>query len=128
MDEHAESQMNEETARVALKRVMSGLYPEPDVSTEITNGIITGVAHYTPELEHTGAPGWVQGGLAATVIDFVSARIAKVALDSSVATGTLDLRYRQPVLIDGGPYKIEGVTEKRFSRTCLLYTSPSPRD
>ena len=95
---------------------MSALYPEVTTSTEAA-GMITGRATFAPQKEHAGAPGWVQGGLSATVLDFVSARVAKAALDSSVATGTLDLKYRQPVLIDGGPYEV-----------CLLYTSPSPRD
>ena len=97
---------------------MSALYPELEhVTVSEDDGIVSGFTTYQPEREHTGAPGWVQGGLSATVLDFVSARIAKAALDSSVATGTLDLRYRQPVLIAGGPFRVEGVTEKRYSRT-----------
>lgn len=113
----------DDESKTAVRRVMSALYPELEVTTvSEEDGTVTGVAHYTPEREHTGAPGWVQGGLSATVIDFVSARVAKAALNSSVATGTLDIRYRQPVLIDGGPYRVEGVTEKRYSRTVRVNT------
>ena len=109
-------------AKLAVKRVMSALYPEIEEVSVTDDGIVSAIAYYTPEREHTGAPGWVQGGLSATVIDFVSARVAKVALESSVATGTLDIRYRQPVLITGGPYRIEGTTEKRYSRSVRVHT------
>ena len=103
-------------AKAAAKRIMSALYPDVDIAPQPSGGI-KGTAIYTPEKEHTGAPGWVQGGLSATVLDFVSARIAKAALDSSIATGTLELRYRQPVLIDGGPYQVVGSCDAPHSRT-----------
>lgn len=86
---------------------MSALYPDVAISVD-ASGEVTGTASFSPQKEHTGAPGWVQGGLSATVLDFVSARIAGAALDSRIATGTLDLRYRQPVLIAGGPYDVRG--------------------
>ena len=94
-------------AKAAAKRIISALYPDVTISID-SSGEVTGVASFAPEKEHTGAPGWVQGGLSATVLDFVSARIAGAALDSRIATGTLDLRYRQPVLIAGGPYEVRG--------------------
>ncbi len=95
---------------------MSALYPDVAIERQPSGGV-TGRAVYSPENEHTGAPGWVQGGLSATVLDYVSARIAKAALDSSIATGTLELRYRPPVLIDGGPYEVVGSCEPPHSRT-----------
>ncbi len=113
-----------ESARDAVQRVMSQLYPDVTISPLPGNdGAVSGSASYAPQREHTGAPGWVQGGLAATVLDFVSARIAKAALDSSVATGTLDVRYRQPLLIDGGPYEVVGSTETPRSRTVRVHAS-----
>lgn len=95
---------------------MSALYPDVNIARQ-SNGAFSGSATYAPEKEHTGAPGWVQGGLSATVLDFVSARVAGAALNSSVATGTLDLRYRQPVLIDGGPYAVVGSCDDPSGRT-----------
>jgi acyl-coenzyme A thioesterase PaaI-like protein len=98
------------------ERVMRALYP--DVSTVVSDdGSASGAALFTPLPEHVGAPGWVQGGLSATVLDFVCARLASAAIEMKVATGTLDLRYRQPVLLDGGPYKVEGSTDRPRSRT-----------
>jgi len=81
----------------------------------------SGEATFQPEPEHEGAPGWVQGGLSATVLDFVTAKIAKAALDSRVATGTLDLRYRQPVLLDEGPYTVRGTAAIPRGRTVRVH-------
>jgi acyl-coenzyme A thioesterase PaaI-like protein len=100
-----------EDAATALRRVFQALHPD------VTTDGVTGSAVYDPQKEHRGAPGWVHGGLAATVLDVFCARIASAALDSKVATGTLDLRYRQPVLLDGGPYRIEGTAETPGSRS-----------
>ena len=95
---------------------MRALYPS--VTTTGTQGSpISGQAAFAPEPEHVGAPGWVQGGLSATVLDFFCARMASAALGTRVATGTLDLRYRQPVLLDGGPYQLSGNTEMPRSRS-----------
>jgi len=100
----------------ATTRVMRALYPEV---TTVANpdGSLSGSASFTPQPEHVGAPGWVQGGLSATVLDFVSARVAGVALELKVVTGTFDLRYRQPVLLDGGPYRVEANTDVPRTKT-----------
>lgn len=100
----------------ALRRVLRPLYPKVTISSDADEAI-HGQALFVPEPEHVGAPGWVQGGLSATVLDYVSARIANAALSSRVATGTLDLRYRQPVLLDGGPYRVEGSAPVPSGRT-----------
>ena len=41
------------------------------------------------------------------MLDHVCARAAAAALGDRVVTGTLDLRYPQPVPLDGGPYTVE---------------------
>lgn len=97
-------------------RIMRALYP-PVSTVEHGNGVVTGEALFDPQPEHVGAPGWVQGGLSATVLDFVCARLASTSLSMKVATGTLDLRYRQPVLLRGGPYRVSGETETPRSRS-----------
>jgi len=98
------------------ERIMRALYPEVTTTGEI-GSIVSGVAEFCPELEHVGAPGWVQGGLSATVLDYFCARLASAGLGMKVATGTLDMRYRQPVLLLGGPYRVEGSTESPRSKT-----------
>ena len=78
------------------------LYPKVE---EVEPGRVS--ATFEPQPEHRGNPGWLQGGLAATVLDHVSARAASSALGRRVVTGTLDLRYPKPVPLDGGPYRVE---------------------
>jgi len=94
-----------------LRRVLAALRPRVT-----TNGLV-GSATFQPEVEHRGAPGWVHGGLTAAVLDYFCAQIARSALDMRVATGTLDLRYRQPVTLDGGPYAVVGTADRPGSKT-----------
>lgn len=100
-----------------LRRVFSHLYPPVTISSDDVIQVVSGFATFAPQPEHAGAPEWVQGGLSATVLDYLSARIANEALSSKVATATLDLRYRQPVRLDGGPYRVEGSAPISASRT-----------
>ncbi len=100
-----------------VERVIRALYPSVTITSGAAGTSVGGFAEFNPEPAHVGAPGWVQGGLSATVLDFVCARLASEALGSKVATGTLDLRYRQPVLVDGGPYNVVGETGHPRSRT-----------
>lgn len=111
----AQSELDD-SVKAATTRVMRALYPEV-TTTGSAGQIVTGTASFVPQPEHVGAPGWVQGGLSATVLDYFCARVAGRALNMSIATGTLDLRYRQPVLLDGGPYLVEGETEPPRART-----------
>ena len=100
-----------------LRRVLSHLYPPVTISADEASQVVSGFVIFTPQPEHAGAPEWVQGGLSATVLDYLSARIANEALDSKVATATLDLRYRKPVRLDGGPYRVEGSAPISAGRT-----------
>lgn len=113
MTDHAEI---EDALAAASRRIMMALYPTVDVVGG-PGRATTGRATFSPQPEHVGAPGWVQGGLSAAVLDYVCARLASSALDMKIATGTLDLKYRQPVLLDGGPYVVEGSTEEPKSRS-----------
>ena len=97
-------------------RIMRGLYPEVTTNGE-PGKPCTGEAMFQPQPEHAGAPGWMQGGLSATVLDYFCARLAGASLSMGVATATLDLRYRQPVLIEGGPYRVSGSTEQPRSKS-----------
>ena len=90
-----------------IDRVMMALYPTAEIT--VTDEGHVAVAAFHPQPEHRGNPGWLQGGLAATVLDHVSARAAAAALAARVVTGTLDLRYPHPVPLDGGPYRVQAV-------------------
>ncbi len=88
----------EETGSAALARVLGALRPE----VTVVDGVATG--SFRPEPEHRGNPGWLHGGLAATVLDHLCARTAAAALGQRVVTGTLDLRYPRPVVLADGPF------------------------
>ena len=66
-----------------------------------------GWAEFYPEVEHRGNPGWLHGGLAATLLDHVSARVANSALGGPAVTGKLEVRYVRPVSLTRGPYRVE---------------------
>jgi acyl-coenzyme A thioesterase PaaI-like protein len=99
-----------ESADEAVTRVMMALHP----AVEITGRTAVGLFH--PQPEHRGNVGWLHGGLAATVLDHVSARAASAALDGRVVTGRLDLRYPQPVTLADGPYRVEATAEEPRGR------------
>ncbi len=101
---------SEESDTALLRSVLAALHPP------VTTDGRTGSAVFEPRPEHRGAPDWVHGGFLATVLDHFCARIASAALGSKVATGTLDLRYRQPVLLAGGPYRLEGEADPARGR------------
>lgn len=93
-----------------LERVLGALRPH----IEIVHGVA--VARFDPEPEHRGRPGWLHGGLAATVLDHVCAGAAAATLERRVVTGTFDLRYPRPVPLGGGPYRVEARAERPRGR------------
>ncbi len=80
--------------------VLAALHPAVDIVGNV------GTASFEPMAEHRGNPGWLHGGLAATVLDHVCARVAAAALGHRVVTGRLDLRYPRPVVLADGPYVV----------------------
>lgn len=99
-----------------VERVMGALYPTVTIDRN-KDGAVVGSALFHPQPEHQGAPGWMQGGLSATVLDSFLARLASAALEMKVVTGTLDLRYPFPVPLSGGPYRVVGSSEQPRTRT-----------
>lgn len=84
-----------------ITRVFAALHPE----VVVVDGVAS--ATFDPQPEHRGNPGWLHGGMAATVLDHLCARTASAALGGvRVVTGTLDLRYPRPVLLADGPYRL----------------------
>lgn len=94
-----------------VTRVLTALHP-----SVTTNGLhVSG--QFEPQPEHRGNPGWLHGGLAATVLDHVCARAASAALGGDrVVTGKLDLRYRGPVDLANGPYRVEAEAQPARGR------------
>ncbi|MGH1492168.1 MAG: PaaI family thioesterase [Acidimicrobiales bacterium] len=94
-----------------VERVLMALHPTVEIVGR------TAAASFEPQPEHRGNAGWLHGGLAATVLDHVCARAAAAVLGKRVVTGKLDLRYPQPVLLAGGPYRVEATAEPPRART-----------
>lgn len=88
-----------------VTRVLTALHPALESDGWTVRG------RFEPQPEHRGIPGLLHGGLAATVLDHVAARAASAALGDRVVTARLDLRYRRPVALDGGPYPVEAAAE-----------------
>lgn len=112
-DESAETAM--ETGPQAISRVFMALHPSVAIEG------CRGTAIYTPEREHRGNPGWLHGGLAATLLDHVSARVAGAALGGPVVTGKLEVRYVRPVSLGEGPYSLTASYEPPKSGRPVRY-------
>lgn len=73
-------------------------------------------AEFRPGPEHTGAPGVLHGGMAATALDEAMAAVGWFLDGVHCVTGTLELRYRRPVPVDGRPLVVEAWRERAPSR------------
>lgn len=94
-----------------VTRVLTALHPSVTTDGLCVSGL------FEPQPEHRGNPGWLHGGLAATVLDHVCARAASAALGGDrVVTGRLDLRYRAPVALAAGPYQVRAEAQPARGR------------
>jgi Thioesterase superfamily len=65
------------------------------------------VATFTPRADHRGVPGFLHGGVAATVLDETMASLGFMLDGIHCVTATLELKYRKPVALDGSALRIE---------------------
>jgi acyl-coenzyme A thioesterase PaaI-like protein len=65
------------------------------------------VSTFQPGLGDSGRPGYLHGGLAATLLDETMAALSWATDREHSVTATLSLRYRLPVPVDGGPLRME---------------------
>ena len=65
------------------------------------------VARFDPKPGHRGPPGFLHGGIAATVLDETMASVGWAMDNVPCVTATLELKYRKPVPLDGRPIRIE---------------------
>lgn len=78
------------------------------------------VAEFTPREYHRGGPGVLHGGIAATALDEILAWAGMVEERVIVVTATLEIRYRKPVHVDGGPIVLRGRVDGRKGRRLKL--------
>lgn len=76
----------------------------------------TGAAIFHPRPEHEGPPGFLHGGLSATALDEALGWTAHDAEGEKWVTANLSVRYRRPVPLGGGPYRIETETVRHSGR------------
>ena len=74
------------------------------------------VATYEPNRAHRGPPGFLHGGMAATVLDETMAALGWALDGVPCLTATLELRYRHSVPLDGNPLRIEAWRERAEPR------------
>ena len=65
------------------------------------------VARFTPDARHEGPHRNVHGGVAAYVLDETMAALGQTLDKAHVVTGTLNLKYRRPIPIDGREVRVE---------------------
>ncbi len=65
------------------------------------------VARFAPAPEHSGRPGYLHGGLAATLLDETMAALSWALERQHSVTATLSLRYRSPVPVGEGELRVE---------------------
>jgi acyl-coenzyme A thioesterase PaaI-like protein len=74
------------------------------------------VARFEPKAGHRGPPGFLHGGIAATVLDETMASVGWAMDGVPCVTATLELKYRKPVPLDGRPIRIEAWRDRVESR------------
>ena len=60
------------------------------------------IATFRPRPDHRGVPGFLHGGVAATVLDETMASLGWMLDGVHCVTATLELKYRKPVSLDVG--------------------------
>ena len=74
------------------------------------------VARFDPKPGHRGPPGFLHGGIAATVLDETMASVGWAMDNVPCVTATLELKYRKPVPLDGRPIRIEAWRDRAEPR------------
>jgi acyl-coenzyme A thioesterase PaaI-like protein len=74
------------------------------------------VARFDPTGAHRGPPGFLHGGIAATVLDETMASLGWALDNVPCVTATLELKYRKPVPLDGRPIRIEAWRDRTDAR------------
>jgi acyl-coenzyme A thioesterase PaaI-like protein len=90
----------------------------PIVPAEVTgrpSGTL--VATIAPDPDWSGIPGFLHGGMAACLLDECLGALSHALDELPTMTGTLELRYRKPVPLDGSELRVETWREQPEART-----------
>ncbi|HVV38462.1 MAG TPA: PaaI family thioesterase [Acidimicrobiales bacterium] len=79
------------------------------------------VARFTPGPAHQGPHKNLHGGVAAYVLDETMAGLGQTLYKVHLVTGTLTLKYRKPVPIDGREVRVEAWREGDARRAMKVF-------
>jgi acyl-coenzyme A thioesterase PaaI-like protein len=79
------------------------------------------VARFTPDERHEGPHKNVHGGVAAFVLDETMAALGQTLDKVHLVTGTLNLKYRKPIPIDGRALRVEAWREGDARRAMKVF-------
>lgn len=74
------------------------------------------VARFDPKPEQHGPPGYLHGGVAATVLDETMASLGWALDDVPCVTATLELKFRAGIPLDGRPVRVEAWRDRPEAR------------
>lgn len=77
------------------------------------------VSIFRPRADQHGPPGYLHGGLAATVLDETMASLGWALDGVHCVTATLELKYRKGIPLDGQPLRIEAWRESERPRRTM---------
>ena len=79
------------------------------------------VAVFTPGPQHHGPADSLHGGIAALVLDECMAAYGNAVDKVHTITGTLNLKYRKPVPLDGRPLRVEAWREGELRKVSKMF-------
>jgi acyl-coenzyme A thioesterase PaaI-like protein len=79
------------------------------------------VAVFTPGPQHHGPAGSLHGGIAAMLLDECMGAYGNAVDKVHAVTGTLNLKYRKPVPLDGRPLRVESWREGELRRVTKMH-------
>ncbi len=79
------------------------------------------VATFTPGPQHHGPANSLHGGIAALLLDECMAAFGHAVDKVHMITGTLNLKYRKPIPLDGRPLRIEAWRDGPLRRATRLH-------
>ena len=79
------------------------------------------VARFVPDARHQGPHKNMHGGVSAYVLDETMAALGQTLDKVHLVTGTLNLKYRKPVPIDGRQVRVEAWRESEGRRAMKVF-------
>lgn len=79
------------------------------------------VAVFTPSPHHHGPANHLHGGIAALMLDECMAALGHATDRIHTITGSLNIRYRKPIALDGRPVRVEAWRDGQARRVSKVH-------